>query len=51
MQKGKQQKLYPITIVLESGKTKLVYVKAATKETAERRALKRNPAAVDIHRS
>jgi hypothetical protein len=51
MQQGYQQKLYTITLVFGGGYRKEVKVKAATRETAERRALKRNPKAVDIHRS
>lgn len=51
MQKEKSQMLYCITLVLDNGKRKVVYTKAASQEAAERRALKRNPAAVDIHRS
>lgn len=51
MQKQKSQKHFPVVVVLESGKKKTVDVKASTREVAERRALKRTPAAVDIFRS
>jgi hypothetical protein len=47
----KQQRLFYIVVVLESGKKKTVPVKASTQDVAERRALKRTPAAVDIARS
>lgn len=51
MQKGNQQQHFRVVVVLDSGKTKVVNVKAATQETAERRALKRTPNGVDIQRS
>jgi hypothetical protein len=51
MRLEKSQRHFVITVVLDSGKTKDVDVKASTREVAERRALKRTPAAVDIHRS
>jgi len=51
MRPQKSQKHFVVKVVLESGKTKDVDVKASTREVAERRALKRTPAAVDIHRS
>lgn len=51
MRLEKSQQHFVITVVLDSGKTKDVNVKASTKAVAERRALKRTPAAVDIHRS
>lgn len=47
--KGSQQELFEVVVLLESGKKKLVKVKAATRKTAERRALKRS-AGVDIYR-
>lgn len=50
-QQGSQQQLFEVPLVLESGKKKTVKVKAATRKTAERRALKRNPAAVSVDRS
>lgn len=51
MRQEKSQKHFPIVVVLESGKHKTVDVKASSREVAERRALKRTPAAVDIQRS
>jgi hypothetical protein len=43
----------PFRIVLEyaDGKTRTVTVKAASRETAEDRALKRNPSAVGVKRA
>lgn len=43
MQKKSSTKLYLVTVVLESGKTTEVFVRAATQKTANRRALKRTP--------
>lgn len=42
----------PYTVVLEypNGVTRIVKVLASTREVAERRALKRNPAAVRVSR-
>lgn len=51
MQRGNQQKHFRVVVILESGKKKTVDVKASTLQVAERRALKRTPAAVDIDRS
>lgn len=51
MQQGKLQKHFSIVLVLDTGKRRTVDVKASNQAVAERRALKRNPAAVDIHRS
>lgn len=48
MRKDSSQQHFRITVVLPNGKTKDINVKAATLETAERRALKRNPAAVGV---
>lgn len=50
MRHGNQQKHFQVVVVLDSGKKKTVDVKASTREVAERRALKRTPAAVDIER-
>ena len=50
MQKQKSQKHFPVVVLLTSGKTKTVDVKASTREVAERRALKRTESAVDIWR-
>lgn len=51
MRKEKSQKHFQVVVLLESGKTKTVDVKASNLEVAERRALKRTPYGVDIHRS
>lgn len=51
MRLEKSQKHFKVTVLLESGKTKEVDVKASNIDVAERRALKRTPAAVGIHRS
>lgn len=51
MRLEKSQQHFVVKVVLDSGKTKDVNVKASNREVAERRALKRTPAAVDIHRS
>ena len=51
MRLEKSQRHFVITVVLPNGKTKDVNVRASTREVAERRALKRTPAAIDIHRS
>ena len=51
MRPEKSQHHFQIVVILESGKKKTVDVKASTRKVAERRALKRTPAAVDIDRS
>lgn len=51
MRQEKSQQHFSIVVVLPNGKRKAVDVKASSREVAERRALKRTPAAVDIHRS
>ena len=51
MRLQKSQKLFVVQVLLESGNVKGVYVKAATKEAAERRALKRTPSAVEVYQS
>lgn len=43
-----QQNVYYVTLVFPKDRTKVVTVKAATREVAENRALKRNPTAIDI---
>jgi len=48
MQKEKSQKHFEVIVLLNSGKTKTVHVKASTRAVAERRALKRTERAVDI---
>lgn len=44
------KRLYQITLVYENGMTRRVPVKAASREVAEERALKRNPGAKDVKR-
>ena len=51
MRLEKSQKHFVVKVVMESGSTRDINVKAATRETAERRALKRTPGAVSIYRS
>lgn len=51
MQKDSKQKLYVVTVELESGKTRDVNVKASTQKVAHSRALKRTPGAVRIARN
>ena len=48
MQKQKQQMHFRVIVMLESGKTKTVDVKASNRQVAERRALKRTPSAVKV---
>lgn len=50
MRQEKSQKHFRIMVVLPNGQHKPVNVKASNLETAERRALKRTPAAVRVHR-
>lgn len=47
MRTNKTQKLWPITLTYGNGKTKSVTVMASTYEVACRRALKRNPSAIE----
>lgn len=46
-----QQELYKVTVNLESGKTKTVFARAASQQTAERRAMKRTAHAVGVQQS
>ncbi len=46
----KAAKLYTIVLEYAGGLTRSVQVRAADKDTAERRALKRNPSATGIKR-
>lgn len=48
MKEEKLQRHFQVVLILESGQKKIVDVKASNQETAERRALKRNPSAVDV---
>lgn len=50
MRTKQSKKLYHITLVYDNGMTKTVDVRAVTRETAERRALKRNPSAKGVKR-
>jgi len=43
-----QQQLYIFTLEFPKGITRTVKVKAASREAAERRALKRNPTAIGV---
>lgn len=45
-QQQQRQTLFEVELTLESGKKKIVPVKATVPAVAEHRALKRNPAAV-----
>lgn len=51
MRQISKQCLWKVAVVFENGMTKIVPVKAATLEAAERRALKRHPSAVGVDRS
>lgn len=48
MRTKKSQRVYPIELVYPNGVTRTVKVKASTREVAENRALKRNPAATGV---
>jgi hypothetical protein len=48
MRKQKSQKSYQLTLEFPNHMTRVVRVKAASREVAERRALKRNPGAVAV---
>lgn len=50
MQIKPSKQLYNITVVYPDTKTRTVKVKAASREAAERRALKRAPGAITIQR-
>lgn len=50
MQKKSPKQLFPITLEFENGSTRIVKVKASSREAAERRALKFNPAAAGVKR-
>ena len=51
MQKGKKQQLFHIELEFENGMTRTVKVKASNRQTAEARALKRNPSATGFKRA
>jgi len=50
VQKKSPKQLFSITVEFPGGKTKLVKTKAVTREQAEQRALKFNPAAIGVKR-
>jgi hypothetical protein len=43
--------MYRVVLAFEFGVTRSVFVKAKSRETAEKRALRRNPTAIGIDRS
>jgi hypothetical protein len=51
MLKKATQKHYYVVLVFPKGLTRTVSVRAATREVAERRAMKRNPGCVGVNRS
>jgi hypothetical protein len=51
MQQKSNQTLYRVTVLLASGETKVVQVRASSLEVAEHRALKRTPTGVSIKRN
>lgn len=50
MRTKKTQKMHIIVLTFANGLTRSVKVKAASRQTAEDRALKRNPAATGVKR-
>lgn len=48
MQETSKQTLFFVTVVLKSGKERIVGVKASSQNVADRRALKRTPGAVRV---
>lgn len=50
MRVRKSKKLYNVTLVFSNNLTRTVMVQASSRETAEKRALKRNPGAVAVQR-
>jgi hypothetical protein len=50
MRKRKESKLYQITLVFQNDVTRVVRVKAVSRETAEKRALKHNRHAIGVKR-
>lgn len=50
MRPGPSKQLYTIVVVYANGLTRSVKVKAASREVAERRALKRHSGAVGVQR-
>jgi hypothetical protein len=48
MRTKKSKQVFSIELVFENGLTRTVKVRAATREVAERRALKRNPSAKGV---
>lgn len=50
MKTKKKTQLYQITLTYANGMTRRIPVKAASREVAESRALKRNPGATGVQR-
>jgi hypothetical protein len=48
MRTKKSQRLYTVVLTYENGLTRSVQVRAASREVAESRALKRNPNAIGV---
>lgn len=48
MRTKKSKQLFKIVVEFENGMTRTVQVRAASREVAERRALKRNPSAKGV---
>jgi hypothetical protein len=51
MRTAKTKIPYNVVLVFENGLTRTVMVQAVSRETAERKALKRNPNAIDVKRN
>jgi len=50
MRLGPTKQLYTLTVVYPNGMTRSIKVKAASREVAERRALKHAPGAISVQR-
>lgn len=48
MKQKSSQKQFWITLKFEGGSERIVQVRASDRKTAERRALKRNPGAIEV---
>lgn len=51
MQQGKKQQHFRITLEFDKGMTRTVNVRAASREVAEARAVKRHPSALRVRRA
>lgn len=51
MQQKSKQRHFRVVVILDSGMTRMIDVKASCREVAENRALKRVTGAVDISRA